>query len=123
MVPGGSHHHSEGCCLLYSYLCRAIGTGQTLVTKTGLDSPLTELGLIKASGRRDEFQLRARAETFSRPRRFLLRCDRLLESLFQHYANTLSFEALNHEPGSPGRVFLLEENDIVDMLVALEEVS
>ena len=38
-------------------------------------------------------------------------------------ANTLSFEALNHEPGSPGRVFLLEENDLVDMLVALEEVS
>ena len=37
--------------------------------------------------------------------------------------NTLSFEALSHEPGSPGRVFLLEENDIVDMLVALEETS
>jgi hypothetical protein len=38
-------------------------------------------------------------------------------------ANTLSFEALTHEPGSPGRTFLLEENDMVDMLIALEEVS
>ena len=38
-------------------------------------------------------------------------------------ANTLSFEALTHEPGSPGRVFLLEENDMVDLLVTLEEAS
>jgi hypothetical protein len=38
-------------------------------------------------------------------------------------ATTLSFEALAHGPGSPGRVFLLEENDMVDMLVALEDAS
>lgn len=38
-------------------------------------------------------------------------------------ANTLSFEALTHEPVSPGRVLLLEENDMVDLLVALEEAS
>lgn len=38
-------------------------------------------------------------------------------------ANTLSFEALNHEPGSPARVFMLEENDMVDMLTALEQTS
>ena len=37
--------------------------------------------------------------------------------------NTLSFEALTHEPGCPGRAFLLEENDLVEMLTGLEEVS
>ena len=36
-------------------------------------------------------------------------------------ANTLSLEALTHEPGSPGRVFLLDENDVVDMLAQLED--
>ena len=38
-------------------------------------------------------------------------------------ANTLSFEALAHEPGSPGRVFLLDENDVVEMLTTLEEAT
>ena len=37
--------------------------------------------------------------------------------------NTLSFEALAHEPGSPGRVFLLDENDLVDMLSRLESAT
>ena len=38
-------------------------------------------------------------------------------------AQTLSFETLTHEPGSPGRVFLLDENGVVDMLTELEDVS
>ena len=36
-------------------------------------------------------------------------------------SNTLSFEALAHEPGCPGRAFQLEDNDIVEMLTALEQ--
>ena len=35
----------------------------------------------------------------------------------------MSFEALSHEPGSPGRTFLLEENDMVDLLISLEDAS
>ena len=38
-------------------------------------------------------------------------------------ANTLSFEALNHEPGCPARVFMLEENDMIDMLAMLDETT
>ena len=38
-------------------------------------------------------------------------------------ANTLSLEALTHEPGSPGRVFLLDENDVVDMVAQLEDAT
>ena len=38
-------------------------------------------------------------------------------------SRTLSFEALAHGPGSPGRVFLLDENDIVDMLMGLEDAT
>ena len=38
-------------------------------------------------------------------------------------ANTLSLEALTHEPGSPGRVFLLDENDVVDMLAQMEDAT
>lgn len=38
-------------------------------------------------------------------------------------AATLSFEAIAHEPGSPGRVFLLDENDVADRLSALDELT
>jgi hypothetical protein len=36
---------------------------------------------------------------------------------------TLSFEAVAHQPGSPGRVFLLDEADLADRLIALEEIT
>ncbi|AMO71049.1 hypothetical protein AZE99_03510 [Sphingorhabdus sp. M41] len=36
---------------------------------------------------------------------------------------TMSFENTAYAPGSPGRVFLLEEDDIVDRLEQLEEIS
>jgi hypothetical protein len=38
-------------------------------------------------------------------------------------ARTLSFEALAYEPGSPGRVFLLDENDLADRLMELDEAT
>ena len=38
-------------------------------------------------------------------------------------AQTLSFEALAHEPGSPGRVFQLDENALADRLFEMDEVS
>ena len=44
-------------------------------------------------------------------------------SRFSNDATTLSFEALAHEPGSPGRVFVLGENELVDLLEDLEAVS
>ena len=36
---------------------------------------------------------------------------------------TLSFESLLHEPHSPGRVFLLDENEIIKLLIQLEDLS
>jgi hypothetical protein len=36
---------------------------------------------------------------------------------------TLSFEMVAHEPGSPGRVFLLDEVDLINRLVGLEEFT
>src|SRR4029077_12966502 len=36
---------------------------------------------------------------------------------------TLSVEAIAYEPGSPGRVFKLDENSVVERLTAMEEVT
>ncbi len=88
----------------------------------GLESPLTELGLIKSTGRRDGF----RFVRGSKPSLGLSTFGYAVTDYWRRNfpnANTLSFEFLSHEPGSPGRTFLLEENDLVGMLMSLEDTS
>lgn len=86
-----------------------------------LESPLTELGLIKAVGRRDGFR-------FARGPKSTLGDGVFVYALIDFWsryskAATLSFEAIAHEPGSPGRVFLLDESDVIDRLSAVDEVT
>jgi hypothetical protein len=35
----------------------------------------------------------------------------------------MSVEAIAHEPGSPGRVFLLDEESVADRLIAISDLS
>lgn len=87
-----------------------------------LESPLTELGLIRPIGKRDGFRfVRGPKPSLGQG----VFCHAVTEFWLGHLPNarTLSFEALAHEPGSPGRVFLLDENDLVDRLTNLEDVS
>ena len=88
----------------------------------GLESPLTELGLIKPTGRRDGFRFVRGPKPSLGAGVFGYAVADYWERHFPA-TNTLSFEALSHHPGSPGRAFLLEENDLVDMLLALEELN
>ena len=86
-----------------------------------LESPLTELGLIRPVGKRDGFRfVRGRKPSLG-PGVFCYAVTRFWSDYSAE--QTLSFEALAHEPGSPGRVFLLDENDLVDRLSTLEDVS
>ena len=86
-----------------------------------LESPLTELGLIRPVGRRDGFRfVRGRKPTLGDG----VFCYAVAEFWAGHTsARTLSFEALAHEPGSPGRVFLLDENALADRLFEINQVS
>ncbi len=87
-----------------------------------LESPLTELGLIKQTTTRDRFR-------FVRGPKPTLRAGVFGYALTQFWNerfpsnSTLSFESLAHEAGSPGRVFLLDENDLLDKLSNLEHAS
>ena len=86
-----------------------------------LESPLTELGLIRPVGRRDGYRfVRGRKPTLGAG----VFCY-AVTNFWSRYstARTLSFESLAHEPGSPGRVFLLDENELADRLFDLEEAS
>lgn len=87
-----------------------------------LECPLTELGLIKPVSRRDEYR-------FARGQKATLGDGTFVYALLEFWkqfspaSSTLSFEAIAHEPGSPGRVFLLDENDVADRLFNIDNVT
>ena len=86
-----------------------------------LESPLTELGLIKAIGKRDGFRfVRGAKSTLGNGVFAYALADFWLRS---SGATTMSFEVLAHEPGSPGRVLLLNEDDLLDHVVRLDEAT
>lgn len=94
--------------------------------KTGhddaLESPLTELGLIKAVGKKDGFRfVRGPKSTLGDGAFTYALMD--FWSRYARNASTLSFEAVMYAPGSPGRVFQFEENDVADRLAILDEVT
>lgn len=104
-------------CFVRTYAARPISQKQTL--EDSLECPLTELGLIKAIGKNSGFRLvRGPKPTLGQ--------GVFIYSVLDFWkrvssAQTLSFEALAHYPGSPGRVFLLTEDALADRLSDLEE--
>ncbi|MBK5946452.1 hypothetical protein CCR83_08415 [Rhodobacter veldkampii DSM 11550] len=106
-------------CFVRTYVARPPAVNGT--HEDTLESPLTELGLIKPIGKRDGFR-------FVRGPKSTLGHGVFLYALIDFWrgyssARTLSFEAIAREPGSPGRVFLLDENDVADRLVDLDKVT
>jgi len=96
--------------------------GGRLMRDSALECPLTELGLLKSTGRKDGFR-------FVRGSKSSLGMGVFTAALLDFWddysiaSSTLSFEAIAHEPGGPGRVFLLDENDVVDRLAELEQFT
>ena len=107
-------------CFLRTYIALS-GSGPQSY-EDGLESPLTELGLIKATGRRDGFRFVRGPKPTLGLGVFCCAVTEFWESYFSG-VNTLSFEALAHEPGSPGRAFLLDEDTLADMLAGLESFT
>lgn len=106
-------------CFLRTYVARRPSASAS--PEDTLESPLAELGLIKAVGKRDGFRFVRGPKSTLQDGVFVY----ALIDFWRGYTNaqTLSFEAIAHEPGSPGRVFLLDENDVADRLVGIEEFS
>ena len=104
-------------CFVRSYVRRPASSKASY--EDALESPLTELGLIRSAGSRDSFRfIRGRKPTLGTGVFALA-----VSEFWAEYsaAGTLSFEALAHEPGSPGRVFLLDEDSLADRLLRIEE--
>jgi hypothetical protein len=107
-------------CFVRTYASRMRSAGVS--HEESLESPLVELGLIRPTGKKDGFRM-VRGPKLSLGEGVFTYA--LLDFWRQHSpeANTLSFEAVAHEPGSPGRVFLLEEDDLVERLADIESVT
>ena len=107
-------------CFIKTYVARqpSGNTGHD----DALESPLTELGLIKAVGKKDGFRFVRGPKTTLGDGVFTY----ALVDFWSRYspnATTLSFEAIAHAPGGPGRVFLFDENDVADRLAVLDDVT
>lgn len=106
-------------CFIRTYVSK--GNAERSAYEDSLESPLVELSLIRPVGKRDGFQ-------FARGEKSSLKDGVFAKALVEFWQNTtsartLSFEALAHEPGSPGRVFLLDESSLADRLMRLEDYT
>ncbi|MFB9174077.1 DUF4007 family protein [Roseibium salinum] len=101
-------------CLLRTYIG---GRGSS---EAG-ESILAELGLIRPIDKHRSRLSRGRKPNL--PDSVFVFCLNEFWSEFAESQNTMSFENTAYAPGSPGRVFLLDEDDIVDRLERLEQTS
>jgi hypothetical protein len=104
-------------CFIRSYVPRV----DKVAGEDALEPVLAELGLIRSvAGRLYEFR---RGPKPSLPDGVFAYALNEFWDRHAPSAATLSVEAIAYEPGSPGRVFKLDENSVVERLTAMEEVT
>jgi len=104
-------------CFIRSYVPRV----DKAAGEDALEPVLAELGLIRAvAGRLYEFRRGPKPSLSDSVFAFALNA---FWNRHAPNAATLSVEAIAYEPGSPGRVFKLDENSVVERLTAMEEVT
>lgn len=104
-------------CFVRSYVAK-VGAG---AIDDQIETVLGELGLITEVSSRS-FEFRRGAKPTLHDGIFLF----ALEEFWQQWAprqSSLSVEAVVYEPGSPGRVFKLDEHSVVDRLVSIDAAS
>lgn len=110
---------NDVACFIRTYVARQ--PSSKMGHDDALESPLTELGLIKAVGKKDGFRFVRGPKTTLGDGVFTY----ALIDFWSRYSDaaTLSFETIAHAPGGPGRAFLFDENDVADRLAALEDAT
>jgi hypothetical protein len=104
-------------CFIRSYVPRS----DKSAGEDALEPVLAELGLIRAvGGRLYEFR---RGPKPSLPDGVFAYALNAFWDRYAPGASTLSVEAITYEPGSPGRVFKLDENSVVSRLTAIEDIT
>lgn len=104
-------------CCLRSYVPRVAGDSPEELS----DSVLGELGLIQRTGR-GLFEFR-RGDKQTLNDSLFVYCLLRFWAIYSPSNQTLSFESIAHEFGSPGRVFKLDEMSVAERVQSLSEVT
>lgn len=105
-------------CFVRTYVSR---TSKKDISEDGLESPFAELGLVTslAGG---ALQFRRSPKPSLPDEAFALALVEFWQSQFPT-RGTLSIETVAHEPGSPGRVFLMDEESLSERLERIGDVT
>lgn len=103
-------------CFVRTYVAR---TGDT--EEESLESLMSELALIQPIGKRDGFVLSRGPKATLPDAIFYYGLTEFARS--RNGIRSFSVETLAHEPGSPGRVFLLSEDALLERLSRIDEIS
>lgn len=105
-------------CFVRSYVSR----GRGAMIEDAIEPVLVELGLVRPSAIGDAFEF-VRGPKASLPDAvFAIALSRFWQAEHREAA-TLSAEAACYGPGSPGRVFKLDEDSVVERLMRIEEAT
>lgn len=104
-------------CCLRSYVPKVANDSPEEIS----DSVLGELSLIQQTGR-GSFEFR-RGDKLSLNDYLFAYCLLSFWDAYSPNTQTLSFEAIAHEYGSPGRVFKLDESSVVERVQSLSEIT
>jgi hypothetical protein len=106
-------------CFVRTYLTRPMsGRGPQ---EDNMECPLTELALLQPVGVGSAFRFRRGPKPTLPDEVFLFG----LRSFWELYPTRREFsvEAITHEPGSPGRVFLLDEESVAERLASAADLT
>lgn len=107
-------------CFVRTYAARM--PSDRRLHEEALESPLAELGLLKATAKKDGFRFVKGEQAALGEGVFAYATAKFWEG-FSPSSKSLSFEAIAHEPGSPGRVFCLEEQELARRLAEIEDYT
>lgn len=105
-------------CFIHTYSVRSSAGS----LEDSLECPLTELALFAPVNQRAEYQLTRSHRPTLTPSVFTYATGQFWQRAHPT-TRTMSFETLMHEPGSPGRVFQLDEESLMDLVLGLETTS
>lgn len=107
-------------CFIRTYASRS--ANGRIIHEDNLESPLEELSLIQPIGVGGAFQFRRGPKPTLPDEVFLFGLHSYWTERFAT-RREFSVESLTHEPGSPGRVFQLDEDSIADRLARLADLT
>ena len=107
-------------CFVRTYLARPV-SGRA-VQEDNLESPLSELALLQPVGVGSAFRFRRGPKPTLPDEVFLFGLLAFWRDLYPT-RREFSVEAITHEPGGPGRVFLLDEDSVADRLASASDLT